>query len=772
MNLLNWLAYILGIRGIDIEGVREVAFNFSAGSMAMMILAAVAIAGVAISIASYARTTESIASRKRVYFAIARTLVYTFLLLSLAGLALDLELGIYRKYSSLVLIDDSLSMGLKVEGTTSTRLDRAMEVLEGNFMSRLASLRGVSIRGLSGAEIDTENLGGLKTTADRTDIPATIDPFLRSREADGFSEIILVTDGRDTRRTSYQVMKVALLERGIKLYPILVANKADFKDVRLTAATTTPFCRAFDRLVIPFTLHQRGCESEQVMIEIFESGSPERILAKTEVTLQVHPTGQRGRLIFDPPRRSGDIHLVVRASNVPGELVTENNSAEVFTRVVDEPIRLLYIDNFPRAEVKHIKQSIDRDPNLSVTFLNRMPGGSWLVQGKNLLEKPELGFPAEIGELLKYDVLILGSISRGYFSAGDRFEERKLTNIARFVSGRGGGMVVLGGHRSFGHGKFENSPLDPLLPFEIYKQGLEEFQAAEIKAELTALGRYHPVVQLANSVEENLKTWQELPSLQGCNVVGKARPGVQVLAVSSKAIDGKKPIILASHQYGAGRVFACTTFSTFRWRLGTKSEKGNLLSRFWSQVIRYVSPDPRLLANSINILPDKPNYLRGDTASLLVRPLDAYFEPLRKADIYLTVQNPDETSIEFLLREDPSQMGMYPADLILEQKGTYEITASTAKDLKGHVTLIVRQSSEEFFDPRPHSDQLEMVAKETGGRLYTMEDAERIFDEMPDKPEVLTRRLEVPLWDSPLFLFLILGLCLGEWFFRKRSGLA
>ena len=783
MNPLNWLARPLGIRGIDIGAVKSPALDISVGALALGLLVTILVVGVAVSIASYLRTTEPISSRKRVWFAISRAVVYGLLILSVAGLSLRAGVEVLHKPNCLLLVDNTRSMSVRESGANAPsagsrgavgarRHDLVSNLLSKRFLSQLKKRRTVVAQTFDGTALDLSGRPQSGASGQRTDIPSVLEGVLRKEHAADLQEIILITDGRDTVRANYQAALAAIKNRGTRLLPVIAGSPEHLKDVKLTMASTAPYCRAFDLLSVSYSASHTGCSGESVKVEAFEAGAPGKVLAQAELLLNDEPTGQRGNLTLAPPTRSGDVHLAIRISTVPGETVTENNRIDIFTQIVDEPVKVLYVDNFPRAEFKHVKQSLDRDPNIALTLLNRMPGGAWLVQGNALLERPELGFPAEPAELLKYDVLILGTISRGYFSAGDRFEERKLTSIANFVSGRGGGLIVLGGHRSFGHGKYHGSPLEPVLPFEVGKPGEEEYLTKEIRAELVGLARYHPALQLAGTPEENLKVWQELPELQGCNIVGKPRPGAQVLAVSSVAVDGKKPTILACQQYGFGRVLACTTYSTFRWRLGTPVEKGDLLGRFWSQAVRYVSPDPRIVANAMNVQLDKPNHVCGEIAEISLRPLDAFYAPVRKQHLRLKVKRPDQTEIEARLAEEPASKGLYRAELRLDQVGSYEITAAGPKDMKEHITLIAGASSEEYRDVRPDRGQLTALAEASGGKLFTIDQADELLRSLDTKPRTEERNIEAPLWDCPLMLLLILGLCLSEWFFRKRSGLA
>ena len=70
-------------------------------------------------------------------------------------------------------------------------------------------------------------------------------------------------------------------------------------------------------------------------------------------------------------------------------------------------------------------------------------------------------FPKTREELFAYRGLILGSVEAGAFS-GDQ-----LQMIADFVDRRGGGLLMLGGARSFGEGGYGGTPVADALPLLI-----------------------------------------------------------------------------------------------------------------------------------------------------------------------------------------------------------------------------------------------------------------------------------------------------------------
>ena len=68
------------------------------------------------------------------------------------------------------------------------------------------------------------------------------------------------------------------------------------------------------------------------------------------------------------------------------------------------------------------------------------------------------GFPKTREELFAYRAIILGSVEAASFTP------EQLRMIADFVSKRGGGLLMLGGRRSFAEGGWGGTPVGEVLP--------------------------------------------------------------------------------------------------------------------------------------------------------------------------------------------------------------------------------------------------------------------------------------------------------------------
>jgi hypothetical protein len=71
-----------------------------------------------------------------------------------------------------------------------------------------------------------------------------------------------------------------------------------------------------------------------------------------------------------------------------------------------------------------------------------------------------------------------------------------------------------------------------------------------------------------------------------------------------------------------------------------------------------------------------------------------------------------------------------------------------------------------------NSDLLKRIATETGGKYYTPAEAQSLLDDLTYRQSPYSERVTKDLWDMPINFMLIIGLLSGEWFLRKREGLA
>jgi len=186
---------------------------------------------------------------------------------------------------------------------------------------------------------------------------------------------------------------------------------------------------------------------------------------------------------------------------------------------------------------------------------------------------------------------------------------------------------------------------------------------------------------------------------------------------------------------------------------------------FWKQILRWLvntSPDP------VMINPDKDTYLPGETVRLTAEISNKKFERMNNAKVVAKVTNPDGVTESIPLDWNGSGEGAYQAEFNATAPGMYqlEVGATQGSENLGtsRASFQVQDRPIEYYNASLDARLLQSVASSTGGRYYPL-------SKMGDVPED-AQYVEGELWDVP-FLFVLLCLTLGgEWFWRKRKGLA
>ena len=112
--------------------------------------------------------------------------------------------------------------------------------------------------------------------------------------------------------------------------------------------------------------------------------------------------------------------------------------------------------------MKFIRRAVEDDKNLQVVILQRTAENKYLARSTSATPDELIGgFPKTREELFAYRAIILGSIEAAAFTP------EQLRMLADFASKRGGGLLMLGGRRSFAEGGWGGTPVGEVLPVVI-----------------------------------------------------------------------------------------------------------------------------------------------------------------------------------------------------------------------------------------------------------------------------------------------------------------
>src|SRR2546423_6260227 len=333
----------------------------------------------------------------------------------------------------------------------------------------------------------------LSFAGSQTKIGAALDGVREELAGLPVAGIVLVSDGADTSEASLQNTLLNLKAEKLPVFTVGVGSAKLPRDIQIDRVSTPRSVIKGASLLVDAVITQSGYSGQAVTLDVEDDG---RIVGSQKVQFpgDGSPATVRVRVT------ASDAGPRVYSFKVPpqqGEVVTQNNQRDTLVEVRDTRERILYFEGEPRSEMKFINRAVYDDKNLQIVTLQRTADNKFLRLGVDSANVDELlgGFPKTRDELFQYKGLILGSIEAAAFSAD------QLQMIADFVDRRGGGMLMLGGARSFAEGGYGGTPVADALPLLIdpkTRQG-EPTTFARVKVLPTRAGQAHAVTQIART---------------------------------------------------------------------------------------------------------------------------------------------------------------------------------------------------------------------------------------------------------------------------------
>ena len=741
----------------------------------------------------YASLGDRIGGRLRVGLMVLRGALLLVILLLIMRPVVVVPSVIPRSASLAILVDNSRSMGLKDEGGR-TRIEAVRDLLTGkpdlaNRLARNFRLRPYQFAGelsplpvtAAGLTVSDLTAGGL--VSDPGGAMATLRQDSDSSE---LAAVLLISDGAANRsRASGDDIGDqlrSLRSQGVPVFTIGVGDRDGFQDLEL-ARINLPRRLLIGSAVTAdlFIRRSGGLDVESLTVRISEDG---RLLKSQNLDGRQLGTGgdPKPLTVEFSPGSPGTHRYSFELAPVDGETTIENNSIESLVEVSDGNPRILHLEGEPRWEYGKLRFSLAKnEKNLVLVSVLRSADGKFYRQGVGSGNELVTGFPASTEELFEYDGIVLGSIEANFFS----YEQLQL--IEQFASRRGGGVLALGGGRALGAGRYGGTPVAGMLPVEIDPPGSGAVEGAGslvagFSPRLTARGRTHPITRLNEDRALSARAWEEMPPVTIPERLTRLKPGASVIleavAVDSAGAGGgargdMAVPMLIEQRYGRGRSLALLASDTWRWRMELPSQNSSH-ETFWRQLLRYlVSTTPR----RFEVASERDTYVAGDGMTVTAELNDPRFEPVSEARVVATVTLPSGREIELPL--EPSyeeKVVTYRGNLTVTETGVHKISATARRGgvMAGEATssFLVTAQNREFFDAGQNETLLKRIAAETGGRYYPMAEAEKVTDEITLLEGRHSERVSRDLWDMPINFLLLIGLVAGEWFLRKREGLA
>jgi len=605
-----------------------------------------------------------------------------------------------------------------------------------------------------------QSLADLKYEGSTTRLGSALDRARDELSGLPLAGLVMVSDGADTSDTTLDESIASLKARQIPVFTVGVGQEKFARDIQVTRVETPRSALKGTSLVVNVVLTQTGYAGAKVPLSVEDDG---RIVGTQEVTLPADGESATVRVRFtasDAGARSFRFRVPPQAN----EQVAQNNSREALIQVNDRAEKILYFEGEPRFEPKFVLRAVEDDKNLQVVLLQRTAENKYYRREVGSREELIEGFPKTREELFDYRALILGSVEAASFSP------EQLRMIADFVSKRGGGLLMLGGRRSFAEGGWTGTPVAEALPVLLDTQPNVSF--SELAVRPTRAGATSPVTQIADDESASQKRWNDLPPLTTVNPVHTVKPGATLLL---SALDSKKQdqVVLASQRYGRGKAIALPVQDSWQWRMNPKLPvTDTTYATFWRRLARWLVDD---VPDKVMLTMTQDRVDPGQPMKLTAEVLDKEYNGINDARVVATVTSPSGKTTDVPLEWTVEHDGEYRSSVVPDEEGLYTIRLAATREAKelGTNTVYVRASAadSEYFDATMRAPLLKRIAEETGGRFYTATDVASLPEAISYSGRGVTVVEERDLWDMPAILLLLIAMTGGEWAYRRARGL-
>jgi uncharacterized membrane protein len=454
------------------------------------------------------RSLSGLGPNRRLFALLFRTVVFTLLVLALAGIQLQ---KISDRVTVIYLLDQSESIPKLVR---EAMLEYVMKDIEthrhkGDLQSAANDKAGVIIFGREATieyppladEIkavgNLESLFDLRT--DATNIASALKLAQASFPEDSAKRIVVVTDGNENLGDARTVARtLAESGIGIDVVPIQLNSQAEV---------------AVEKIVLPPDIRRGQPIEARVVLENYTKPSKENPTGEVKGRLRVtrrygnqdEPLGDEevtlkpGKTPFSFEHKIDvPAGYTYRADFVPddpkADLMLQNNSASTFTHVRGKGRVLLIEDWESRGEFDTLIQRLG-EKNIEVELM------------------PSDRLFTSLAELQGFDCVVLANVPRASGGESDKkeatnFSDEQIAMLVRNTEQFGCGLVMIGGPTSFGAGGWTNTELEKAMPVDF------QIKNAKVKAVGALVMMMH-----ASEIPEG-NHWQKVIGAEALKVLG------------------------------------------------------------------------------------------------------------------------------------------------------------------------------------------------------------------------------------------------------------
>ncbi len=742
----------------------EFRFDITTGSLVAAVLAGAVMVAAAV---TYRGVRGKGRMRDRVVLTVLRMAALALVLFCLFRPTLIVRAAVPQQNVVAVLLDDSRSMQIPDWGGQARGefVKQSFSAAESPIMKALSDRFLVRVFRFSSTAGRLESANDLTFNGSQTRLGRALDGAREELAGLPVSGVVLVSDGADTSDTSLADALLGMKAEKLPVYTVGVGSPQLPRDIQIDRVSTPRSVLKDASLIVDVVVTQTGYAGRTVTVDVEDEG---RIVGSEQVRLPADGSPATAR-VRAAASEAGPRLFKFRVAPLPDEIVTQNNVRETLIQVRDTRERILYFEGEPRFEMKFIRRAVADDKNLSVVSLQRTADNKFMRLGVEGAEELEGGFPKTREELFSYKGLILGSIEAAAFT-GDQ-----LQMIADFVDRRGGGLMMLGGARSFAEGGYGGTPIADALPLAIdpATRASDPADLSRLQILPTRAGQTHASTQIAASEAASAARWRDLPQATSVNAPLLPKPAATVLLTGTDERGRSQPV-LTWHQYGRGKAVALTLQDTWQWQMHASIALDDQThENYWRQMLRWLVDG---VPGVVEARTTQERVEPGEAVTVEATVMDKTYVELNDASVTARVTLPNGGTRDVPLEWTGERDGLYRGTFVSADAGAYEVAidSSRGSSIIGSGVAFMRAgpSDAEFFDPTMHEGPLRRIAEETGGRFYTPETTAGMAEDVRYAGRGVTSVEERELWNMPIILLALMGIVCAEWGYRRAVGLS
>jgi hypothetical protein len=607
-----------------------------------------------------------------------------------------------------------------------------------------------------------------RVPAASTQIGAALQQIALDHSSAPVAAAILITDGGQNAGRDPRELAPSLA--GTRLHIVPIGNTRMQRDVILHHTHAPRIVLQNDEVVIDSIVTAYECANEKLAVELLEGGS---VVDRQVLNVTGQVLDSRVQLRWKAAQL-GRHSLGFRVVPVPDERTEENNTATVDIQVMEDEIRVLVADNYPRWETRYLLNLFKRDERVIFEQLLFEP-------------QPATGsgaratFPETLEEWSRYRIVILGDILQSQLTA----ERQRI--LRQYVTEAGGNLVLVAGDEAM-PAAYLDAPLGGLLPVQAGHPPLPENQPLYLH--LSDEGAMTLATQIADTPASSEKVWREMSErlpIYGLSEFSRPKATAHSLIWASPGRTVPDPgeastrSFLAWHYAGAGRVVYLSAPLSYQLRY----RYGDLYHhRFWGQLLRWsLARDLAEGSRTVRLSTDKSRYEDGEQVEVSVRLSQLDGRAVPGAALEVAAVHEGRVVQAVSLRENPSRPGSYHALLEQLPVGPIKLQVSgdriksllAAEDYRRPVEAAIHMDPSgqlELRHPLCNLPLLRDLADASAGMIVPATGLRSALQEVNLDPEIEESTSKMPLWNR-WDLFWIFIMCLSlEWAGRKYLGLS